>query len=346
MKTIKTLAIAAVAVVFAASCQKAAPVSDAVVAFEAPAYEYAIEQGPNFEIPINVTGSNIVYPFTIKVSHVAETEENGYSERNVDYRFIEREIVVESAEVKPVVTVRVIKEDLESLSMAVQIVEVSNGTINTAASKVELSADFGLLRTQGVYQGVGTLTNAPTTETWTFVAEGGDFIGFWGLMGLSDMDEYWPVMGDAVYDPETDTSLMSFDFTVDNYLAAGLFTDSATGKKYQALLAPILYDGQYVYTGETVQMLSDGQNLIVGLPEQLMITMGQFNPNTGAFLGKISIGFLSLDDWALERVGDVVIEGASTAAASNVMTFMDVETKEISTCTFVKDDSFVKTYKK
>lgn len=346
MKTIKTLAFAAVAVLAVASCQKAAPVSDAVVGFEVPAFEYTLEQGPNFDIPITVTGSNIVYPFTISVNSLPETEENGYSERNVDYRFIDREIEVKSADDKPVVTVRIINEELESLLMGIEIKAVSNGTVNASASTAELAADFGLLRSQGVYQGTGTLNGAPTTETWTFVTEGADYVGFWGLMGLSDMDEYWPVMGEAVYDPETDTSLMSFDFTVDNYITGGSFIDSATGGIYQALLAPILYDGQYVYTSETVEMLCDGQDLQVGLPEGLMITIGQFNPSSGAFLGRVSKGFLSLDGWALERVGDVIFEDESTVAASDVMTFMDVETKEISTYTFVKDDSFVKTYKK
>ena len=139
---------------------------------------------------------------------------------------------------------------------------------------------------------------------------------------------------------------MTFNFNVYNYLAVGLFTDSATGNKFEALLAPVLYDGQYIYTSSTVEMRSDGQNLIVDLPEEYMITMGLFEPDSGAFLGELAIGDLSLNDWTLKRVGDVVIKDASTAAASDVMTFMDVETKEISTYTFVKDDSFVKTYKK
>ena len=345
MKTIKTLAFAAAALFVVASCEKSAPVSDALVGFEAEAYEFTIEQGPYFDIPISVTGSNIVYPFTITVNSIPETEENGYSELNVDYSLIDSEIVVESAEDQPVVTVHIINPELESLLMGIEIKAVSNGTVNASASKVELAADFGLLRTQGIYQGSGTLTGVLTTETWTFIAEGSDFISFYGLMGHSDMDDFWPVMGYAVYDPETDTSVMTFDFNVNNYLAVVLFKDSF-GDKHEALLAPVLYDGQYVYTSSTVEMRSDGQNLIVALPEEFMITMGLFDPSSGAFLGEVAVGDLSLNDWALKRVGDVVIKDASTAAASDVMTFMDVETKEISTYTFVKDDSFVKTYKK
>lgn len=346
MKSIKTLAFAAAALFVVASCEKSAPVSDALVGFEAEAYEFTIEQGPYFDIPITVTGSNIVYPFTITVNNIPETEENGYSELNVDYSLIDSEIVVESAEDQPVVTVHIINPELESLLMGIEIKAVSNGTVNASASKVELAADFGLLRTQGIYQGRGTLTDVLTTETWTFVAERSDFISFYGLMGLSDMDKYWPVMGDAAYDPETDTSVMTFNFNVNNYLAVGTFTDSATGNQYDALVAPLLCDDQYVYTSSTVEMRSDGQNIIVALPEEFMITLGLFDPSSGAFLGKQAIGYLSLNDWALKRVGDVVIKDASTAAASDVMTFMDIETKEISTYTFVKDDSFVKTYKK
>mgnify|MGYP003297262313 CR=1 FL=1 len=176
MKTIKTLAFAAAALFVVASCEKSAPVSDAVVGFETDANEYVLEAGPNFEVPISVTGSNIAYPFTITVNSLPETEENGYSELNVDYSLIDSEIVVESAEDQPVVTVHIINPELESLLMGIEIKAVSNGTVNASASKVELAADFGLLRTQGIYQGSGTLTGVLTTETWTFIAERSDFI--------------------------------------------------------------------------------------------------------------------------------------------------------------------------
>lgn len=329
MKTIKTLAFAAAALFVVASCEKSAPVSDAVVGFESDAYEFTLEAGPNFEIPISVSGSNIAYPFTITVNSLPETEENGYSERNVDYRFIERDIVVESAEDKPVVVVRLINDDIESFLMGIEIKSVSNGTVG-AASKVEVAADFGLLKSQGVYQAVGTKSGVEYTENWTFITEGADFVGFWGLLGMADMEEYWPIMGDAVYDLESDASLMSFDFTVDNYITEGAFRN-ADGSTYNALIAPILYDGMYVYTSETVQMLCDGETLKLGLPEGVMITYGLFSPETGGFLGKVFGGFLAINDWTLSRVGNVIIENsAAQTAGADLVTLIDVESKEAS----------------
>lgn len=316
MKTIKTLVFAAAALLVVASCEKAAPVSDAVVGFEASAYEYAIEQGPNFDIPISVTGSNIVYPFTITVNSLPETEENGYSERNVDYRFIDREIVVESAEDKPVVTVRVINGDLESLLMGIEIKAVSNGNVNASASSVELSASFGLARTDGVYEVKGTHSSSAGadpeySEPWYFLTEGNDFVGFWGLLGLYDVDEYWPVMGDAVYDPESNSSLMTFEFSLDNYVGLGDFGD------FVAYIAPVVVNPAGGLQMATVQFLSDSEGTIqVGLPEGYGFTYALFEYETEGFTGYTYGGKLYIDGNSITRVADAPSAAAVAAAAA------------------------------
>ena len=328
MKTIKTFAFAAAALFVVASCEKPAPVSDAVVGFDTAAYEFAIEQGPNFEIPISVTGSNIAYPVTIKVTNVAETEENGYSERNVDYRFIEREIVVESAQDKPVVVVRVINEDLESLLMGVQIQEVSNGSINTASSKVEVSADFGLNATAGIYTVAGTKNGAEYSEPWFFLNEGGDFIGFWGLLGMYDVEEYWPIYGDAVYDPSDNTALMTFPFTLDNYITIGDFGD------FVAYIVPVLRAGNSLSMGN-VQMLSDSNGTIMlGLPEGAGITFALFDYDTEDFTGYTYGGLLMVNNNTITRTAGVPAAVAAEAAAAGKIVVEDLESGEFKALPF------------
>ena len=328
MKTIKTLAFAAAALFVVASCEKSAPVSDAVVGFETEAYEFAIEQGPNFEIPISVTGSNIVYPFTIKVTNVAETEENGYSERNVDYRFIERDIVVESAEDKPSVVVRVINDDLESLLMGIQIKEVSNGTINASSSKVEVSADFGLNATAGIYTVAGTLDGETYSEPWFFLNAGGDFIGFWGLLGMFDVDEYWPIYGDAVYNPEDNTALMTFSFTLDNYITIEDFG------AFEAYVVPVLRAGNSLSMGN-VQMLSDSNGTImIGLPEGYGITFALFDAETEAFTGYTYGGLLMVNNNTITRTAGVPAAVAAEAAAAGQVVVEDIKTGEFKTLPF------------
>jgi len=327
MKTIKTLAFAAAALFVVASCEKSAPVSDAVVGFESDAYEFTLEAGPNFEIPISVSGSNIAYPFTITVNSLPETEENGYSERNVDYRFIERDIVVESAEDKPVVVVRLINDDIESFLMGIEIKSVSNGTVG-AASKVEVAADFGLNATAGIYNVVGTKNGSDYSEPWYFLNEGADFIGFWGLLGMADMEEYWPIYGDAVYDPESNTSLMTFPFTLDNYVTAADFGD------FIAYIVPVLRAGNSLSMGD-VQMLSDSNGTImIGLPEGYGITYALFDYETEAFTGYTYGGLLQINGNTITRSSAASAEATAQAAAAGKILVENIETGEVEALPF------------
>lgn len=328
MKTIKTLAFAAVAVLAVASCQKAAPVSDAVVGFAAQTYEYTLEGGPNYDIPISVTGSNIVYPFTITVNSLPETEENGYSKRNVDYRFIDREIEVKSAEDKPVVTVRIINDKLESLRMGIEIKAVSNGTVNASASKAELAAEFGLNATSGIYNVAGTKNGAAYSEQWLFLNAGPDFIGFSGLLGMREDDDYWPIFGDAVYNPKDNTSLMTFELSLDNYVGAGDFG------QFVAYIVPVIRTPDGLSMGN-LQMLSDSNgNILIGLQEGYGLTYALFEYYTEQFTGYTYGGTLIINNNLITRAESAPAAIAAEAAAAGQVVVENLESGEFKALPF------------
>ena len=55
MKTLKTFAFAAAALVLLASCNKSKDiVSDAVVSFSSEVNAFYLEDGPNFDVPIEI----------------------------------------------------------------------------------------------------------------------------------------------------------------------------------------------------------------------------------------------------------------------------------------------------
>ena len=152
MKTLKTFAFAAAALALLASCNKSKEItSDAVVSFSSEVNEFYLEDGPNFDVPIEVKGSNITYPVTIRVTDVADTEEEGYSERNVDYRFVNRDVVVESAEDTPVVTLRIINAKAEYLFTQIEIQTVDAGGKVGEVSKAYVIAVPQLNYVAGLY---------------------------------------------------------------------------------------------------------------------------------------------------------------------------------------------------
>ncbi len=140
MKKVKGLICAAAAVLALASCDKT-PVSDAKVGFESQTNILCMEDGQgddlgnclNFEIPVYVTGDNISYPVTLKIDNLEGTgamlPDVEYSERNVTWRFLERELVIESAEDKPVVTIRQIAP-ADTIYVGIKLEAVSNCTVS------------------------------------------------------------------------------------------------------------------------------------------------------------------------------------------------------------------------
>ena len=173
MKTLKTFAFAAAALALLASCNKSKEItSDAVVSFSSEVNEFYLEDGPNFDVPIEVKGSNITYPVTIRVTDVADTEEEGYSERNVDYRFVNRDVVVESAEDTPVVTLRIINAKAEYLFTQIEIQTVDAGGKVGEVSKAYVMAVPQLNDVAGWYHVKGTNAKAEeVTEQWKLMSD-------------------------------------------------------------------------------------------------------------------------------------------------------------------------------
>ena len=283
MKTIKTLAFAAAALFLVASCEKPAPVSDAVVGFETDANEYVIEAGPNFEVPISVTGSNIAYPFTITVNSLPETEENGYSERNVDYRFIEREIVVESAQDKPVVVVRVINSEIESLKMGIEIKAVSNGTISTTTT--EVYAQPAAYYLAGEYTAAGLNNGQAYAETWVFDAYDVNTIELWGILGMTpENNASYGVMGVSSYDPESENTIANIVFGIENFVAMSMSGSSLI------LYSPMVADlsTQSLYNNVPVDFVYKDGAMTVAFPSALAkpaIVMAKINYLTNSLMG-------------------------------------------------------------
>ena len=287
MKTIKTLAFAAAALFVVASCEKSAPVSDAVVGFETDANEYVLEAGPNFEVPISVTGSNIAYPFTITVNSLPETEENGYSERNVDYRFIDREIVVESPTDKPVVVVRVINSDIETLKMGIEIKAVSNGTVATTTT--EVFAQPAAYYLAGEYTASGLNMGEPYAETWVFDAYDVNTVELWGILGMTpENGASYGVMGVSNYDVESGNTVANIVFGVENFV--GMAMSGSALILYSPMIAD-LSDGS-IYNNVPVDFVYKDGTMTMQIPSAIVrpaITIAKINYLTDSFMGNSGI---------------------------------------------------------
>ena len=245
MKAYRTIVLAGLAVLAAASCEKAT-VSDAVVSFEQDSYVCFLEEGPNFSVPVKVSGANVTYPMTVKIVDIPAADDNDYSERNVDYRFLERELVINSAEETPAFTVRIINNEESIFDIALKIETVSAGSIGQI-SQTEILIAPEVAFYSGSFAAKGTNDGKAHTEQWDFVFGKNNAIGFWGLLGETQAaGAEYPVTGTMV--KEEGKTFFVFPLGVDNAVGAYYF-DLPEGMT-ACIIAPIVVtDDNRAYTG-------------------------------------------------------------------------------------------------
>ncbi len=269
MKTVKGLLCVAAAALALASCDKT-PISDAQVSFTSEINTFCIEDGPNFDIPVTVTGENIVYPVTLKITNLtgngALYPELEYSERNVAYRFLDRELVINSPEDKPVVTVRQIL-DVDTLYVGVKLEVISNckavGEIKAEAFAMpEVNYYFGDYSANYTSFFTDQQGNPEKgTETWSLVFDN-DFYGVPGIYGYMGMTAEiggmpLPCATGRMDWGEQLGEIFTVALTLDGETPAGAanlaLDPSNPDAKTVCVLLPILFQGQEVgYYGANV----------------------------------------------------------------------------------------------
>lgn len=322
MKTIKSLALAGVAVLALASCNKT-PVGDAVVSFGSDIYTFNLEDGPNFSVPIEVKGDNITYPLTVTIKDLPATDDAPYSERNVDYRFLEREVVINSAEDKPEFTVRIINSEVEVLYVGLEITAVAGGTGAGEVSTTEILVANAVAWHMGDYDAKGTYVlgdavNENYTETWQFMNAGTD-VGFFGLLGMDESvdPDMWPIMGESIYDEESGMVVMGYPMGVDNYVTAGQF-NLPSGPAI-CLIAPLIVtDEASLALGTLVMGCTDENTIVLDLPKGYGLTFGLFDYETGGFTGYIMGDILYEADNTLVRSGSAAASAAPSLSSKSV----------------------------
>lgn len=308
MKAFRTIVLAGLAVLAAASCEKAT-VSDAVVSFEQDSYVYFLEEGPNFSVPVKVSGANVTYPMTVKIVDIPAADDNDYSERNVDYRFLERELVINSAEETPAFTVRVINNEESIFDIALKIETVSAGSIGQI-SQTEILIAPEVAFYSGSFAAKGTKDGKAHTEQWDFVFGKNSAIGFWGLLGETQAaGAKYPVIGTMVKE-EGDT-FFSFPLGVDNAVGAYLF-NLPTGKT-ECIVAPIVVtDDNRAYTGGDLYFQAlDTDNYAVGLGKDQYLSYGLFDTKAGKFMGYTYGGKLAVE--SVTRIQSAQAQAATAA---------------------------------
>lgn len=308
MKAFRTIVLAGLAVLAAASCEKAT-VSDAVVSFEEDSYVYFLEEGPNFSVPVKVSGTNVTYPMTVKIVDIPAADDNDYSERNVDYRFLERELVINSAEETPAFTVRVINNEESIFDIALKIETVSAGSIGQI-SQTEILIAPEVAFYSGSFAAKGTKDGEAHTEQWDFVFGKNNAIGFWGLLGETEAaGAKYPVIGTMVKE-EGDT-FFSFPLGVDNAVGAYLF-NLPTGKT-ECIVAPIVVtDDNRAYTGGDLYFQAlDTDNYVVGLGKGQYLSYGLFDTKAGKFMGYTYGGKLAVE--SVTRIQSAQAQAATAA---------------------------------
>lgn len=308
MKAFRTIVLAGLAVLAAASCEKAT-VSDAVVSFEEDSYVYFLEEGPNFSVPVKVSGANVTYPMTVKIVDIPAADDNDYSERNVDYRFLERELVINSAEETPAFTVRVINNEESIFDIALKIETVSAGSIGQI-SQTEILIAPEVAFYSGSFAAKGTKDGEAHTEQWDFVFGKNNAIGFWGLLGeTQEAGAVYPVIGTMVKE-EGDT-FFSFPLGVDNAVGAYLF-NLPTGKT-KCIVAPIVVtDDNRAYTGGDLYFQAlDTDNYVVGLGKGQYLSYGLFDTKAGKFMGYTYGGKLQVE--SVTRIQSAEAQAATAA---------------------------------
>ena len=308
MKAFRTIVLAGLAVLAAASCEKAT-VSDAVVSFEQDSYVCFLEEGPNFSVPVKVSGANVTYPMTVKIVDIPAADDNDYSERNVDYRFLERELVINSAEETPAFTVRVINNEESIFDIALKIETVSAGSIGQI-SQTEILIAPEVAFYSGSFAAKGTNDGKAHTEQWDFVFGENNAIGFWGLLGETKAaGAKYPVTGTMV--KKEGKTFFVFPLGVDNAVGAYIF--NLPEGKTPCIIAPIVVtDDNRAYTGgELYFQALDTDNYAVGLDEGEYLSYGLFDNKTGAFMGYTTGDKLSVE--SVTRIQSAQAQAATAA---------------------------------
>lgn len=308
MKAFRTIVLAGLAVLAAASCEKAT-VSDAVVSFEQDSYVCFLEEGPNFSVPVKVSGANVTYPMTVKIVDIPAADDNDYSERNVDYRFLERELVINSAEETPAFTVRVINNEESIFDIALKIETVSAGSIGQI-SQTEILIAPEVAFYSGSFAAKGTNDGKAHTEQWDFVFGKNNAIGFWGLLGETEAaGAKYPVTGTMV--KEEGKTFFVFPLGVDNAVGAYIF--NLPEGKTPCIIAPIVVtDDNRAYTGgELYFQALDTDNYAVGLDEGEYLSYGLFDNKTGKFMGYTYGGQLAVE--SVTRIQSAQAQAATAA---------------------------------
>ena len=308
MKAFRTIVLAGLAVLAAASCEKAT-VSDAVVSFEQDSYVCFLEEGPNFSVPVKVSGANVTYPMTVKIVDIPAADDNDYSERNVDYRFLERELVIKSAEETPAFTVRIINNEESIFDIALKIETVSAGSIGQI-SQTEILIAPEVAFYSGSFAAKGTNDGKAHTEQWDFVFGKNNAIGFWGLLGETEAaGAKYPVTGTMV--KEEGKTFFVFPLGVDNAVGAYYF-DLPEGKT-ACIIAPIVVtDDNRAYTGgELYFQALDTDNYAVGLGKGQYLSYGLFDNESGKFMGYTTGDKLSVE--SVTRIQSAQAQAATAA---------------------------------
>ena len=308
MKAFRTIVLAGLAVLAAASCEKAT-VSDAVVSFEQDSYVCFLEEGPNFSVPVKVSGANVTYPMTVKIVDIPAADDNDYSERNVDYRFLERELVINSAEETPAFTVRIINNEESIFDIALKIETVSAGSIGQI-SQTEILIAPEVAFYSGSFAAKGTNDGKAHTEQWDFVFGKNNAIGFWGLLGETQAaGAKYPVTGTMV--KEEGKTFFVFPLGVDN--AVGAYYFNLPEGKTACIIAPIVVtDDNRAYTGGELPFQAlDTDNYAVGLGKGQYLSYGLFDNKTGAFMGYTTGDKLSVE--SVTRIQSAQAQAATAA---------------------------------
>lgn len=308
MKAFRTIVLAGLAVLAAASCEKAT-VSDAVVSFEQDSYVCFLEEGPNFSVPVKVSGANVTYPMTVKIVDIPAADDNDYSERNVDYRFLERELVINSAEETPAFTVRVINNEESIFDIALKIETVSAGSIGQI-SQTEILIAPEVAFYSGSFAAKGTNDGKAHTEQWDFVFGENNAIGFWGLLGETKAaGAKYPVTGTMV--KKEGKTFFVFPLGVDNAVGAYYF-DLPEGKT-ACIIAPIVVtDDNRAYTSGPLSFQAlDTDNYAVDLGKGQYLSYGLFDTKSGNYMGYTTGDKLSVE--SVTRIQSAQAQAATAA---------------------------------
>ncbi len=335
MKQLRAIVCAVLAVLAFASCEKnegQTNKGDAKVGFEQSEYLAFMEDAPNFDIPVSVSGSNIAYPVVVKIKDIKnEVDEEGnviaevpYSERNVDYRFLEREVVINSPEDKPVVTVRLINNEAPYLYVGVELEVISNCTVENA--QVELTVIPEGEYRSGYYVASGKAVVATQTgvtyqdyqELWYLL---GDYSyqmsmlsGYLGIENQFSTEEnpMYPLYGQfGRYDfGEPLGERFIYYFTLDSDNVMGAVDMTPYGIPYVCMLVPMVSQGQNLWFGEMFVYANEDDTFSVLIPENPDVTsedpiacsIGLFLAETGQFTGYTLADFVvqSVDPYSPE----------------------------------------------